>query len=79
MVALITAVYIQEFFGYLDHTIPGMKGTVKMHLIEHHVSQWVDMRSAGFGLMGDRAQKLYTTISVSCTGHTAVWLTTYRG
>ena len=54
MMASITAHSIQEFFGYLDHAFPGMKRTVKMHLLEHHVSEWVDMYNAGFGLMGEQ-------------------------
>lgn len=52
--ASITAHFIQEFFGSLDHAFPGMKRTVKMHLLEHHVSEWVDMYNAGFGLMGEQ-------------------------
>ena len=36
---------------------PGMKKTVKMHLLEHHVSEWVDMYNAGFGLMGEQGTK----------------------
>ena len=54
MMAFITADSIQEFFSFLDHAFPGMKRTVKMHLIEHHVSEWVDMYNAGFGLMGEQ-------------------------
>ena len=71
MMAFITADSIQEFFGCLDHAFPGMKRTVKMHLhvLEHHVSEWVDMYNAGFGLMGEQGteaqynhfNKLYRT------------------
>ena len=44
----------QEFVGYLDYAFPGMKKTVKMHLLEHHVSEWVDMYNAGFRLVGEQ-------------------------
>ena len=60
MVAFITADSIQEFFSYLDHAFPDMKGTVKMHLLKHHVSQWVDMCSAGFGADGGTGHRSYT-------------------
>ena len=43
-----------------------------MHLLEHHVSEWVDMYNAGFGVMGEQGtEAIYTTISISCTGHMA--------
>ncbi|KAL5510274.1 hypothetical protein EMCRGX_G005790 [Ephydatia muelleri] len=60
---------IQEFFSYLGHACPGMKRTVKMHLLKDHVSEWVDMNNAGFGLMREQGteaiqihfKKLYRT------------------
>ena len=36
-----------------------------MHLLEHHVSEWVDMSNAGFGLMGEHGTEAIT-ISISC-------------
>ena len=38
---------IQEFFSYFDQ-----KRTVKIHIIEMHISEWMSTYNAGFGANG---------------------------
>ena len=39
-------------FATLDSTFGGMKRTVKMHLLEDHMVDWLSKHQAGCGLMG---------------------------
>ncbi|KAL5496438.1 hypothetical protein EMCRGX_G012721 [Ephydatia muelleri] len=63
------AASVKEFFGYLDTTFPGIKRTVKMHILEMHVNEWMEAYNAGFALMGEQGteaihahfNKLYRT------------------
>ena len=43
------------FFATLDSTFGGIQRTVKMHLLEDHMVDWMSAHQAGCGLMGDRA------------------------
>ena len=63
---------IHRLYGF-----PGMKRTVKMHLLEHHVSEWVDMYNAGFGLMGEQGTEAIQQPFQSVVQD--IWLTKYRG
>ena len=41
-------------FATLDSTFGGMKSTVKMHLLENHMVDWLSKHQAGCGLMGEQ-------------------------
>ena len=62
MMAFITADSIQVFFGYLDHAFPSMKRTVKMHLLEHHVTDVSElMGEQGTEAVHNQFSQLYRT------------------
>ena len=42
------------FFATLDSTFGGMKRTLKMHLLEDHMVDWMSAHQAGCGLMGEQ-------------------------
>ena len=41
-------------FATLDSTFGGTKSTVKMHLLEDHMVDWLSKHQAGCGLMGEQ-------------------------
>ena len=41
-------------FATLVNTFGGMKRTVKMHLLEDHIMEWMSTHQAGCGLMGEQ-------------------------
>ena len=41
-------------FATLDSTFGGMKRTVKMHLLEDHMVDWLSKHQAGCGLMEEQ-------------------------
>ena len=45
---------IKVFFATLDSTFGGIKRTVKMHLLEDHMVDWMSAHQAGCGLMGEQ-------------------------
>ena len=70
VVGFVTADSVRDFFSYIGHACPGNKRTVKMHILEMHISEWM---SAGFGLMGEQGTEAIHATSINCTGHMAVW------
>ena len=45
---------IKKFFATLDCTFGVVKRTVKMHLLEDHMVEWITAHQAGCGLMGEQ-------------------------
>ena len=45
---------IKMLFATLDSTFGGIKRTVKMHLLEDHMVDWMSAHQAGCGLMGEQ-------------------------
>eukprot|EP00731_Ephydatia_muelleri_P014658 Em0008g378a len=45
---------IRDFFTTLDNNFKGVRRSVKMHLLECHMQEWIGHHHAGCGLMGEQ-------------------------
>lgn len=45
---------IRDFFTTLDNNFKGVRRSVKMHILEHHMQEWIGSHHAGCGLMGEQ-------------------------
>ena len=73
---------IQEFFSYSDFAFPGTKMTIKMHILEMHIIEWMSTYNAGLGLMGEQGtEAIHAHFKQSCIGpgRMAVWQTKCSG
>ena len=45
---------IKRFFEFFDKEFPDSHRSVKMHILEHHMVDWIRYHHAGCGLMGEQ-------------------------
>ena len=45
---------IRDFFTTLDSNFKGVRRSVKMHMFEYHMQEWIGHHHAGRGLMGEQ-------------------------
>ncbi|KAL5477393.1 hypothetical protein EMCRGX_G024188 [Ephydatia muelleri] len=50
---------IKNFFCSFDRDFKGIARTLKMHILEDHMLEWLSMHQAGFGLMGEQGAESF--------------------
>ena len=64
---------IKSFFSSFDRNFKGIARTLKMHILEDHMLQWLSMHQAGCGLMGEQgAESIHAKFNSSLRTYSAI-------
>ena len=64
---------IKNFFCSFDRDFKGIARTLKMHILEDHMLEWLSMHQAGCGLMGEQgAESIHAKFNSSLRTYSGI-------